>query len=1338
MNKQNYTPNDNYQVPLQGLGVVCWHEDVIIPTYEIGQPEKNPIFLEKRVYQGSSGVVYPYPVIEKIADEKHDKTYKAVFLENEYIKIMVLPELGGRVQMAYDKIKQRHFIYYNQVIKPALVGLTGPWISGGIEFNWPQHHRPSTFLPVDHTIEHNADGSVTVWVSENEKMFHQKGMAGFTLHPGKAYLEIKGKLYNPTPVPQTFLWWANPAVAVNEYYQSVFPPDVHAVFDHGKRDVSTFPIATGTYYKIDYSAGVDISNYKNIPVPTSYMAINSEFNFVGGYENDTQAGVLHVANHHISPGKKQWTWGNGDFGKAWDRNLTDEDGPYIELMAGVFTDNQPDFTWLNPYEEKTFTQYFLPYRELGVVKNASQDVLMNLEKVGDKAIVKVFATSLLNNVRIELTTSQPHPLPPLLEERGNASHCEAQHITLSNHILEDKAEEWEPGTTHANITTDSFSWGLLIKKAKEMRHVPTKAEEALWDRLRNRKIEYKIRRQHIIHGFIADFFCVEKNVVIEVDGGIHMTTEQKEHDQFRTEVLNAHGYSVIRYTNEEVLSDPFKIAKSIKEQLDKLPSRQKTNSPCVALSPLSSRRGVGGEVLEVRTSAGENEKTEMSIFTETTNLTPEQVYVREVFVGNTSLDDLCLTVYSSNGRELLAIRSEEAERPAAEAAKAALSPEETPTCEQLYLTGLHLEQYRHATYNATDYYLEALRRDPSDVRNNNAMGLWLLRRGKLSESENYFRKAIETQLQRNPNPYDGEPRYNLGLALQYQGKNKEAYDAFYKACWNAAMQDAGFLGCAQISCINNKLNDALYEVDKSLIRNWHNHKARTLKAAILRKLDRKQEALNWIEDSLKIDLFNFGSRFEKYLLTDENHDLVEMHKHMRGEIHNYEIVALDYIATGMYHEAVQILEEGIKYCTSPLSSNSPLLKERGQGVRSEGVGGKVSPMTYYYAGWALSLAGKDATQMFDKAASHAPEFCFPNRLEAILALECAQKQNPSDAKAPYYLGNLWYDKRQYPEAVACWEKSVEIDYTFPTVLRNLSLAYFNKLQQEEKALEYLEKAFKLDTTDARILMELDQLYKRLCRPHAERLAFLDKHFRLVEQRDDVYLEYVTLNNQLGNYAKAIELIDKRIFHPWEGGEGKVPAQFQLARVELAKQHIAQKEYEKAIELLNECLEYPHSLGEGKLHGAQENDFHYWLGCAYEGLGQMDEARNYWELAKDGNTEPAAAIFYNDQKPDKIFYQGLALLKLGRNDEAKKRFDKLIAFGEKHLDDTIKLDYFAVSLPDLLIWEDDLTFRNKIHCHYMLGLGFLGMGDSEKAKSHLVQAALMDVNHQGVQVHLSIL
>ncbi len=200
-------------------------------------------------------------------------------------------------------------------------------------------------------------------------MFGQKGTAGFTLHPGRAVLEIQGKVSNPTPLPQTFLWWANPAVAVNADYQSVFPSDVNAVFDHGKRDVSRYPIATGTYYKMDYSAGVDISRYKNIPVPTSYMAIRSEYNFVGGYEKRHPGRCSACCqSSHISPERNNGRGENGDFGQAWDRNLTDADGPYIELMTGVYTDNQPDFSWLQPYEEKTFTQYFMPYRELGVVK----------------------------------------------------------------------------------------------------------------------------------------------------------------------------------------------------------------------------------------------------------------------------------------------------------------------------------------------------------------------------------------------------------------------------------------------------------------------------------------------------------------------------------------------------------------------------------------------------------------------------------------------------------------------------------------------------------------------------------------------------------------------------------------------------------------------------------------------------------------------------------------------------------------------------------------------------------------------------------------------------------
>ena len=239
------------------MKAVIREEKVIISTYRVGEAEKAPLFLEKRAYQGSSGKVYPLPVTEKIYDEKEDKEYNAIILENEYLYVMILPELGGRIQRAYDKTNGYDFIYYNEVIKPALVGLTGPWISGGIEFNWPQHHRPTTFSHVNCSISENPDGSVTAHLGETDTMYGTSGTASVTLYPDKAYIEIKGRLFNPTDYPQTFLWWANPAVAVNDDTYSVFPPDVNAVFDHGKRDVSTFPIATGEYYKYDYSSGVD-------------------------------------------------------------------------------------------------------------------------------------------------------------------------------------------------------------------------------------------------------------------------------------------------------------------------------------------------------------------------------------------------------------------------------------------------------------------------------------------------------------------------------------------------------------------------------------------------------------------------------------------------------------------------------------------------------------------------------------------------------------------------------------------------------------------------------------------------------------------------------------------------------------------------------------------------------------------------------------------------------------------------------------------------------------------------------------------------------------------------
>ena len=1140
--KHNHVTTPSLTGRAGGGSLKAWREIVSIPTYEVGKAEKNPIFLEKRVYQGSSGVVYPYPVIESIANEPTPHEWNVVFLENEYIKVMVMPELGGRIQMAYDKIKQRHFVYYNHVIKPALVGLAGPWISGGIEFNWPQHHRPSTYSPVDCDIVENEDGSITVWVNEMEKMFHQKGAAGFTLRPGCAYLEIQGRVSNRTPLPQTFLWWANPAVEVNDEYQSVFPPDVNAVFDHGKRAVSSFPIATGTYYKMDYSAGVDISNYKNIYVPTSYMAVNSKYDFEGGYENDTKGGMLHVASHHFSPGKKQWTWGNGDFGRAWDRNLTDKgptpmplpewrgvdspeinnmgenanyappsqggDGgesafrPYIELMAGVYTENQPDFTWLMPYEEKQFVQYFMPYRELGVVKQASKDFVLNIEENGH---FKVLATS-KQEVRIVLRNKQ--------------------------------------GETY---------------------------------------------------------------------------------------------------------------------------------------------------------------------FDKVIMLSPEEVFEQTVDVKGATLNDLVLNV----GR-LQWMAEDDEIRPIPDAAEAALSPEDTKTNDQLYLTGLHLEQYRHATWSALDYYEEALRRDPNDVRCLNQTGLWYLRRGRFDKAESFLRKAVKIWQKRNPNPYDGEAIFNLALCLKYQGRQQEAYELFWKSTWNKAWADAGYFEAACISTAQGRYEDALDELNRSIIFNSCNHKARALKAAVLRLLERKDEALAWIEESLLLDHFNYGCRYEKYLLTGEE-TLKEL---MRKSSQNYDELALDYTAAGLNDEARAIWEMAINE-------------------------GAVSPMTYYYMGSLTpdpSLKG-EGSDYFQKAEEADSYCCFPNRLEDVQALEAAKKQHPQGAKAPYYLGCLYYDKRQYDLAIENWELSARLDPSFPTVWRNLALARFNKapllspvgdtivsptkeaplgaVRGALEALEYMERAFHLDETDSRILMELDQLYKRMQKPHQERLDFLQKYPQLIAKRDDLVLEEITLLNQLGRYEEAKEKLDAHQFHPWEGGEGKVPAQYQFCRIEMAK-----KNHVDAKSLLEECLVYPPHLGEGKLYGAQDNDILYFLGRYEEGTA--------------GPTEPAAAMYYNDAKPDKIFYAALCYRKLGQEDKARSLFHKLVNYGKQHIFDHVTMDYFAVSLPDLLIWDDSLDVKNRIHCLYMLALGYYGLNEKEKALRYLTEAKGLDMNHMGIQAFFSFM
>jgi tetratricopeptide (TPR) repeat protein len=360
-----------------------WEEDVTIPTYLTGEPDPNPMFYFGRAYQGAEGRVYPYPLFDKLTGIRKDMKYKMVFLENEYIKIGILPGIGGRLFSAIDKTNNYSFIYTQHVIKPALIGMLGAWISGGMEWNIPHHHRATSFLPVQYRIVENPDYSKTVWVGEMELRHRTRWIVGYTLRPGKSYIEISVRLFNTSPFIQSVLCFANTAVHANDDYQVIFPPSTQYVTHHSKREFTTWPVATSRYGGADFTKGVDVSWYKNHFSSNSMFAWDYTGDFLGGYDHGRDAGIICYADHNTVPGKKFWTWGNAPYGKMWDRALTDDDGPYIELMVGAFSDNQPDYSWMQPNEMKYLKQFWYPIRKTGGAKNANENGVINIDYEGD-------------------------------------------------------------------------------------------------------------------------------------------------------------------------------------------------------------------------------------------------------------------------------------------------------------------------------------------------------------------------------------------------------------------------------------------------------------------------------------------------------------------------------------------------------------------------------------------------------------------------------------------------------------------------------------------------------------------------------------------------------------------------------------------------------------------------------------------------------------------------------------------------------------------------------------------------------------------------------------------
>jgi tetratricopeptide (TPR) repeat protein len=373
---------------------ICEIESRIIPTYREPKACEMPLYSEFRQHQGSTGYAYPNRVVQSVErNTLSDVEYEVIRLENDHIRLLILPAIGGRIFEGYDKKNDYHFLYRHSRIKPVLVGNYGSWISGGMEWNYPFHHRPSTFLPVDYHIERREDGSVICWLSEHSispGQYRIKGMVGVMLRPDTTFFETRVVLCNRTEKECPFMWFENAGVHVNSDYQLFFPQDVNWVHHHYDRHHASFPIHKGWYAVENHQKATDLSIHKNTIKGNSYFAGPSKYEFFGGYDHRRQCGTMHVGNPFITPGKKMFQWALEDLGDAWNANLTDLDGEHAELMAGSYADDQPDFSWLAPYETKCFSQFWYPFSKIGIPTFANVHGAVALDR--DKQEIRLLTT----------------------------------------------------------------------------------------------------------------------------------------------------------------------------------------------------------------------------------------------------------------------------------------------------------------------------------------------------------------------------------------------------------------------------------------------------------------------------------------------------------------------------------------------------------------------------------------------------------------------------------------------------------------------------------------------------------------------------------------------------------------------------------------------------------------------------------------------------------------------------------------------------------------------------------------------------------------------------------
>ena len=1098
--------------PFSTLAAVTVAEkDVTIPTYLAGDPEPNPMFYFGRESQGAEGRVYPYPLYDTLTNVKSNKTYRIVYLENEFIRVGVLPEIGGRLFEAVDKSNGYNFVYHQHVIKPALIGLIGAWMSGGIEWNIPHHHRATTFLPVQYCVEESADGSKTVWVGELEIRQRMRWAVGYTLSPGKSYLTAKVRIINRTPFPNTMLCFANLAVHASDQYQIIFPPATQFVVYHAKTEFAKWPIATGRFNGVDFGSGTDVSWYTNHIAANSMFAWNYEDDFFAGYDHGKEAGTMNVADHHIVPGKKFFTWGSGPRGRMWDKILTDYDGPYIELMLGAYSDNQPDYSWLQPFETKSFEMHWYPFRDIGGVKNANLDAAVNLE------------VSTNGTARVGFCTTSAHRSATVTLKAGDKILLE-QEISIN------------PGKP-------------FVKS-------------------------------------------------VSIPAGVD------EHDLRAS--LSVDGKELVAY------------------------------SP-VRLQPATM---------------------------------PEEVVTSPP------------------------------------------APADIKTVEELYLAGQRIEQFHDPAYKPEPYWEEALRRDPGDARVNTSLGIRRLKQAKFAEAEQHFRKALERLTAQYTSPKDGEPFYYLGLALKAQGKQNEAFDAFYKATWSEAWRAPAYFSLAEIAVGRGDYVAALDYLDRSLDANALDIRALTLKAAVLRHTSRVKDALAVLDTAAsKIDPLDVHVMAERWLDGDKK-ATIELTATLRDHPANSLETATEFGNAGLWQDGVTLLK---------LATDSAKDKTR------------ISPMVYYYLAQFSEAAGNagKADEYRNLATKMSPECVFPFQWESISALRRAIELNPRDARAPYYLGNLLFDW-QPEEAVKLWGQSAALDPSLPIVHRNLAVAYSHQGTNSDtaKAIAQLETAVSLPSKYAMHFTELDELYATAGASPEKRLALLEQNHDVVAKRDDALSREIGLKVFAGKYDEAIQLMTGRRFATWEGGRLDVVNHWVNAHLLRGQQKLAARQFAAALSDFQDAKTIPDNLpSDHDVGGGYAAEFAYWVGVAYEGAGDMDKAKQSWQEAVSAFAAMGGDM--DSDRGDQRYYQALALRKLGQDDRVEPMLRKLIASGNTAL---AQSGESADSTTPAIARQSPRS--RAANAHYLIGLGYAGLGDKDKAREEFTLALQSSPDHLGAKTALN--